>query len=371
MSTHRACCCDATPCWYILVACCTEHDDAYITCGNALLAGIVPGGAGQTVFKYRGQCYSAGLFEGEPPEGATILGAELVGAIEFFDDCGDGPGGCCEQPGCWHVARRCCEPSLSCEPGFEPPELLYIDCDALAAQQFMGNLPPLPFTFHPPWFDQFPDCVPCYRIEIGDTVETLPVGAVTVDPPTGTVVDDCLVAECCPPIGPPCEQPCATPTKVVWNAVPVVAFSTCACVPPANPQAWPASGNHDGPFGCDGDSPVDEHGCSLWHWETDFDCAPVFDFDGVLIGIYYTASLVFKQSSGYDINADCTPPDGCAYQFPGQTCNDPCPANEGESLVVLRTPTLPPTTCPNPSDFTIVVSQSNFTTTPTIVGFLY
>lgn len=381
------CCCDEDPpCWVVLYQCCGSLGDfppIYMTCATARLAGIgfaTFGGFGN-VFKWQDKCWIAGTAQfpgGAPPPGSSIVGDEIVGQVgPFYERCqplfANDEAACCNIPTCWYKAVKCCNVAPFCAgvltPGVPPaPAEFYVDCATIEQLQFSGNLPPFPFSMHLQWFNEQPDCIPCYTFT-GASVGSLPPNAVVETGVSFTdLVANCTVAECCPqPSGPPCPVGCSMPTHIVWDVVPAPETVTCLCSPPLNPQSWKIGG-HDGPFECVGDYPVSTSGCGLWHYGCTFNCGTQFDQQtGAPLGIVYTASVFFKQASTYDINADCVPPGGCAYQFPGQNCADPC---NNVTIVNMKTPLRPIGSCPNPADF-FVVSSFNVKpgTTPSIVGF--
>lgn len=369
MLNRRACgCCSTESCWWRLAACCTEHDDAYITCTDGFAVRISPVGVEQNHIKYSDQCYIVETFVGEPPMGATILtAADLSGHIEFFDDCG--PDGCCPEPDCWYVARRCCDVSSSCEltPGVpDPPDEMYVDCDTIDALVLAATLT-LPTTFHPYWYGEFPDCIPCYTIEDGDTVDTLPFGALEFGGPYSDEVD-CEAEDCCPPADRGgCGTACASPTFVSFDLTPTgESYGGCPCDPPDNPQAWKV-GNFTGAFSCDGESAVSTNGCKLRYHLT-FACVSVLS-GGVLTAIYYRVSLSFFLAATIGPSDEDCLDGGCGETFPGvQTCVDPCDATHS---FVIRTPDLSITACPHAADFTILESSLNMVGTPTVTGFGY
>lgn len=369
MLHRRACgCCSTESCWWKLAPCCTEHDDAYITCTDGYAVRIAPTGEGQHVIKFEGQCYIVETFDGEPPEGATILTADdLEGNIEFFDDCG--PDGCCPEPDCWYVARKCCDVMASCEltPGVpEPPEEMYVDCDTIDNLVFMASIV-LPTTFHPYWYGEFPDCIPCYTIDDGDTVDTLPFGALEWGGPYSDEVD-CDAEDCCPEADRGgCESECAMPTFVSFDLeADAESFGGCPCDQPENPQAWKV-GNFTDALACDGESAVSMNNCKL-RYELTFACVPVVE-EAVVVAIFYRVSLAFFLAATIGPNdPDCLG-DGCGETFPGvQTCADPC--GDTHSFI-LRTPDLAVTACPHAADFTILESSLNMVGTPIVTGFGY
>lgn len=372
LGARKCCCGEGTSCWYELIACCTEHDDAYIGCRIAELAGIFPGGVGQTWFKYDGQCYGAGTFEGEPPEGATIIGSEIIGEVEFYDDCSDEPGGCCEPAGCWYVARKCCDTDAYCVGYLEdhevplPPDEFYISCEYIDAEIDLETLA-FPITIHPGWYNEFPDCIPCYTIEDGDTVDSLPEDAnELLTLPPEEQVEDCEVDECCPTVTGGCEAECAMPTHVVLSVTTdPEEFSECPCDLPESPQAWKVGDYTGSTFLCDGESAVTVGGCRF-QYNLSLECVPIV-VESVLVGIKFVLSVNWFNAAtiGPD-DPDCVV---CGYTFPPtQTCADPCPLNY---TYVVETPTLDPDACPHPSDFTVVTSQINLPTAPTIDGFIW
>lgn len=369
------CCCGSRTCWHKLVACCTEADDLYITCAVATAAGIFPLGEGQNIFKYDGQCYTAEIFE-EPelPEGAVVVGEEIIGEVEFYDDCGEDPGGCCAPVECWYVARRCCDVGEYCEGYLEshevpiPPDEMYIACEIIDEGQVEEELPDFPITIHPGWYNELPDCIPCYTIEDGDTVDELPEGAIELgSQPTDEVVDgDCEAEECCPEVTGGCDADCAMPTHVILSVTTdAETQGDCPCDLPESPQAWKIGDYITTPFLCDGESATTNGGCKF-RYSLVLECAPVYDGPTV-IGVVYSLSIQWFNAAtiGPD-DPDCVV---CGYTFPPtQTCADPCATSY---TYVVETPTLDPDACPHPSDFTVVIQQINLPTAPTIDGFIW
>lgn len=370
MASPIICCCEGVnPCWVKIVPCCDVGDPAYVPCLIADQAGIPIAGT----FLWNNECWTSLVFgPDDPPPGSTIIGAEIVGQVQkTFLHCipeyqGD-PDACCTTPRCWYLLPKCCNPALFCAD--MTPDEIYVECATIDAAVGKGQVT-LPFTAKPVTsLGTAPFCTPCYTASSINTVSSLPIDATVVPFSDLAILPSCAAPACCPQTDSPCPMPCSLPSQVVWDVHPVAAFSTCDCIPPATPQAWPAVGAHDGPFGCGPGSPVADNGCYLWTWTTNFACNPVIE-QGVVVGIQYVATIFFKQGSGYDINADCVPPGGCAYQFPGQTCNDPCAAPNGESTAILATPTLPIGQCPNPSDFTITLLLVNMDSPPSIVALI-
>lgn len=371
MAKTNVCCCDAA-CWVKIRQCCgVFFDQVYVPCTIANRAGIPATGA----FLWNENCWEVEAIVGtRPPAGALIVGDEIVGAIRAtYDHCqeefpGD-PEACCHSrvPGCWYVAIRCCTVTLpSCDLGLHPPDVLYIDCADIDPFVESGSVS-FPYTFKPTSLASLlpEQCVACYTID-GDTVSELPADATVLGSIEGQpAFESCEDDQCCPaPSGEPCPAQCSHPTHVIFDIVPTDDSSGgCPCDKPQNPQAW-LVGNFQGAFSCNGQTAVSDNGCKL-RYEVTFACNFVTDGGGNVVAIYYRTGITFKSAATIGPNdPDCG---ACGYTFPGlQTCVDPCPADH---TYLVRTPDLPPGTCPQGSQFTIVETFLNLQSA-SVVGFI-